>query len=50
MRILVTNDDGIFAEGIYKLAKNMQRNGEVVVIAPDSEQVPRGMPSQCTAR
>ena len=42
MRILVTNDDGIFAEGIYKLAKNMQRNGEVVVVAPDSERSATG--------
>lgn len=42
MRILVTNDDGIFAEGIYKLAKHMQSNGEVVVVAPDSERSASG--------
>lgn len=42
MRILVTNDDGIFAEGIYKLAKHMQRNGEVVVVAPDSQRSATG--------
>ncbi|HZK56994.1 MAG TPA: 5'/3'-nucleotidase SurE [Clostridia bacterium] len=42
MRILVTNDDGIFAEGIYKLAKHMQNNGEVLVVAPDSERSATG--------
>ena len=42
MRILVTNDDGIFAEGIYKLAKNMQQNGEVIVVAPDSQRSATG--------
>ncbi len=42
MRILVTNDDGIFAEGIYRLAKCMQNNGEVLVIAPDSERSASG--------
>lgn len=42
MRILVTNDDGIFAEGIYKLAKHMQHNGEVVVVAPDSQRSATG--------
>lgn len=42
MRILVTNDDGIFAEGIYRLAKYMQCNGEVLVVAPDSERSATG--------
>ncbi|KAB3524958.1 5'/3'-nucleotidase SurE [Alkaliphilus serpentinus] len=42
MRILVTNDDGIFSEGIYKLAKALQEVGEVVVIAPNSEQSATG--------
>ena len=42
MRILVTNDDGIFAEGIYKLAKYMQYNGEVLVVAPDSQRSATG--------
>lgn len=42
MRILVTNDDGIYSEGIYKLAKYMQSNGEVVVVAPDTERSASG--------
>lgn len=37
MRILVTNDDGIFAPGIAHLARAMVGLGEVVVIAPDEE-------------
>lgn len=42
MRILITNDDGIFAEGIYRLAKQMQYNGEVVIVAPDGERSASG--------
>jgi 5'-nucleotidase len=37
MRILLTNDDGIFAPGIQHLARAMDGLGEVVVIAPDQE-------------
>ena len=37
MRILVTNDDGIFAPGIQHLAKAMEGLGEIVVVAPDQE-------------
>ncbi len=38
MRILVTNDDGIFSKGIIQLAKSMSRIGQVVVAAPDEER------------
>ena len=38
MRILITNDDGIFAEGISVLAKWAKTKGEVTVIAPKVEQ------------
>jgi len=38
MRILITNDDGIYSPGIAALAKFAQRFGEVVVVAPDVEQ------------
>lgn len=38
MRILVTNDDGIYAPGIEALAHELQRLGEVQVIAPLVEQ------------
>lgn len=37
-RILVTNDDGIFAPGIYALWEAMSEIGEVTVVAPDSEK------------
>lgn len=38
MKILVTNDDGIYTSGIWTLAAELQRIAEVVVIAPDREQ------------
>jgi 5'-nucleotidase len=37
-RILVTNDDGIFSEGLALLAKALESVGEVTVVAPASEQ------------
>lgn len=37
-RILVTNDDGIYSEGIRKLAAALREVGEVVIVAPDREQ------------
>jgi len=36
--ILVTNDDGIFAHGIYALWEAMREIGEVIVVAPDTEK------------
>lgn len=38
LNILVTNDDGIFAPGIYALWEAMKEIGRVTVIAPDSEK------------
>jgi len=38
MKILVTNDDGIFSPGIKALARAMSALGEVYVVAPDVEQ------------
>lgn len=38
MRILITNDDGIFADGIRHLIRAAEGFGEVVVVAPDREQ------------
>ncbi|MGF1701610.1 5'/3'-nucleotidase SurE [Photobacterium makurazakiensis] len=35
MRILISNDDGIFAEGINTLARVLSELGDVVVVAPD---------------
>ena len=37
-RILVTNDDGIYSEGIRKLAVALRPLGDVIVVAPDREQ------------
>ena len=42
MRILVTNDDGIYSPGIAALAKIATRFGEVRVVAPDVEQSSMG--------
>ena len=38
LRILVSNDDGIFAPGIYALAQSLGELGEVIVVAPDRQQ------------
>lgn len=37
-RILVTNDDGIYSQGIKLLAEALSEVGDVVVVAPDREQ------------
>lgn len=37
-KILVTNDDGVHAEGLHALAEALRPLGEVVVIAPDRER------------
>src|SRR5246127_3895668 len=38
MRILLTNDDGIYAPGLRALRKELQKLGEVLVVAPATEQ------------
>ena len=38
MKILVTNDDGILAEGLWGLVKELKNIAQVVVVAPDREQ------------
>lgn len=42
MRILITNDDGIYSPGIAALARIAQKFGNVIVIAPDVEQSSMG--------
>src|SRR5205085_1637773 len=42
MRILITNDDGIYSPGIAALAKIARKFGEVQVVAPDVEQSSMG--------
>jgi len=38
VKILLTNDDGINAPGLYALYKEMKKEGEVFIVAPDSEK------------
>jgi 5'/3'-nucleotidase len=38
MKILITNDDGIHSEGIYKLKLALEKIGDVIVVAPDTEK------------
>ncbi|HDQ00292.1 MAG TPA: 5'/3'-nucleotidase SurE [bacterium] len=38
LKILLTNDDGISAPGLYALYKEIKNIGEVFIVAPDSER------------
>src|SRR4051812_10072344 len=38
MEILLTNDDGIYTEGIYALYEELVKIGRVTVVAPESER------------
>ena len=38
MRILITNDDGINSVGLHMLVKEMEKENEVIIAAPDSER------------
>ena len=38
MNILLTNDDGIYAPGLAALYRELKQLGDVVVVAPESEQ------------
>ena len=42
MQILVTNDDGISAPGLWTLVKELKNFAQVVVVAPDREQSATG--------
>jgi 5'-nucleotidase len=37
-RILITGDDGIFADGLWALADSLRRNFDILVVAPDRKQ------------
>ena len=41
-RIFVTNDDGVFSEGIERLAKALSEVGDVFTVAPDQERSAAG--------
>jgi len=38
MNIFVTNDDGVFAQGLRELVRELKKIGRVVVVAPDRER------------
>ncbi|MFL0197536.1 5'/3'-nucleotidase SurE [Clostridium sp. WILCCON 0269] len=38
MRLLLTNDDGIMAEGLHVLAKHFEKDNEVIIAAPDMQR------------
>ena len=38
MRILLTNDDGIYAKGIEVLHEHLSKDHDVEVVAPETEQ------------
>ncbi len=38
MKILATNDDGILADGLWKLVRELKKIAQVIVVAPDREQ------------
>jgi len=38
MRILLTNDDGIMADGIYEIARELEKNYEVIIVAPETQK------------
>lgn len=41
-RILLTNDDGIYSQGLLALHKKIRSLGEVTVVAPDAERSAQG--------
>jgi 5'-nucleotidase len=38
VKILISNDDGIYSDGIWTLAREVSKIAEVVIVAPDREQ------------
>jgi 5'-nucleotidase len=38
MRILLSNDDGVYAEGLWIVARHLSQIAEVIIVAPDREQ------------
>jgi 5'-nucleotidase len=38
MRILLSNDDGVYAEGLWIIARHLSQIAEVIIVAPDREQ------------
>ena len=42
MNILITNDDGIRADGIIELSKELSKTHNVYIIAPDTQKSATG--------
>ena len=38
MKLLLTNDDGISANGLFALAKELEKDNEVIVVAPNDQR------------
>jgi 5'-nucleotidase len=38
MKILVTNDDGVHADGLWTLVRELKKIGDIAVVAPDGER------------
>jgi len=38
MKLLLTNDDGISAKGLFVLARELEKDNEVIVVAPDDQR------------
>jgi 5'-nucleotidase len=38
MKILLVNDDGIHAEGLHILAKEIEKDNDVIIVAPDDQR------------
>ena len=49
MRILLTNDDGVYAPGLRALRSELQKLGNVIVVAPATEQSAAGHSVTITA-
>lgn len=42
MKVLITNDDGVYAPGIIAVAQEFSKHGEVIVVAPEREKSATG--------
>ncbi len=49
MRLLLTNDDGIFAPGISALALELSKYHDVTIVAPDTQRSGAGHSFTCTS-
>lgn len=38
MRLLLTNDDGVYAQGLHALAKELEKDYELLIVAPEDQR------------